>query len=311
MLSHDPPNSHRSQHSAEQSQESQRSHQYPTRHSVMANAYQADAQHVLHNGVPPAIDKFADASPPTYGVPQSAHPRKNVAFELLFDDRSAYRARLPMRVQIFPHDTTDSIVTTVKNFYGLYEGAAKGVSFEDEEGNTLIARYENFKNDMIVYVRVIADYAEPWQPHERPLRLLPTPTSAQRTPHLEAGFEMPPPQLAQGLNYGQATSRPSSRLARRKSVSPGIGSNRRSGSVQKSRSRPGVKSREDTFQPAFEENNNDVLREYSSSDGEGGSVTSSRKARNEQLASAEISLENIVEGGRRQRAKFESSVSFI
>ncbi len=49
---------------------------------------------------------------------------------------------------------------------------------------------------------------------------------------------------------------------------------------------------------------------YNSSDDEGGSVTSSRKARNEQLASAEISEKNIVEGGRRQaqRAKFESSV---
>ena len=64
-----------------------------------------------------------------------------------------------MRVQIYPHDTTESIVTTVKNFYGLYAGpgGAKGVSFEDEQGNTLIARYENLRNNMIVYVRVIEE----------------------------------------------------------------------------------------------------------------------------------------------------------
>jgi hypothetical protein len=46
---------------------------------------------------------------------------------------------------------------------------------------------------------------------------------------------------------------------------------------------------------------------YSSSDNGRDSVTSSRKAKSE-LASAEISLDNIVEGGRRKRAKFESSV---
>jgi hypothetical protein len=35
----------------------------------------------------------------------------------------------------------------------------------------------------------------------------------------------------------------------------------------------------------------------------------SRRSRKEQVASAEISVDNIVEGGRRKRAKFDSSVS--
>ena len=45
---------------------------------------------------------------------------------------------------------------------------------------------------------------------------------------------------------------------------------------------------------------------YSDSDGGNGSVTSSRR---EAHVSAEISVNNIVEGGRRKRAKFDSSVS--
>ena len=98
---------------------------------------------------------------------QTATP-KSVAFELLFTDSPQYRARLPMRVQIYPHDTTDSIVTTVKNFYGLYSSptCSKGVSFEDEQSNTLIARYENFRNNMVVYVRVIEEPAQ--NPAEEP-----------------------------------------------------------------------------------------------------------------------------------------------
>jgi hypothetical protein len=45
---------------------------------------------------------------------------------------------------------------------------------------------------------------------------------------------------------------------------------------------------------------------YSDSDGGHGSVTSSRKARSEMTA--DISLGNILQEGRRKRAKFESSV---
>ena len=311
MLSQEPLRPLRSQQASEVLQlESQRPHQYATRHSATSNGHQPDGLHALNTNIQPRPDNFSPNARANYSVPPSPHPPKNVAFELLFDDRTNYRARLPMRVQIFPHDTTDSIVTTVKNFYGLYEGTAKGVSFEDEQGNTLIARYENFRNEMIVYVRVIPDYSQNWQPNDGPPSHIATPTSAQRTPHLEAGFEMLPPQPAHALTINQPTSRPPSRAARKQSASPGLGGNRRSQSVQKSKPRLGPKTREDGAQAHIDDNSNEAFKEYSSSDGEGGSVTSSRKARNEQLASAEISLENIVEGGRRQRAKFESSVGF-
>ena len=42
------------------------------------------------------------------GSPSQSLPPKNVAFELCFQDGPQYRARLPMRVQIYPHDNTES-----------------------------------------------------------------------------------------------------------------------------------------------------------------------------------------------------------
>ena len=313
LLSHDPPRPVRLQEAAETPQhEPPRAHQYPTRHAVMSNNITLDTQ---RDSTPPSNHSYGknhQNTPAGYSLSPVSPTPKNVAFELLFDGGSNNRARLPMRVQIWAHDTTDSIVTTVKNFYGLYEGAAKGVSFEDERGNTLIARYENFQNNMTVYVRVIPNLSPVWQPHDQ-IPASVSPINAQRMSQLNEGFHMLPPQPApaQILDYGQPISRPASRVARKQSASPRPGKGRRSVSAQKARSRSGMMSREGSSQGLPHELNSDAVKGYSSSDGEGGSATSSRKARSEQLASAEISLDNILEGNRRKRAKFESSVSVV
>lgn len=194
------------------------------------------------------------ASPSAGGSmsPRQAAAPKNVAFELLFMDSPQYRARLPMRVQIYPHDATESIVTTVKNFYGLYSNAttSKGVSFEDEHGNTLIARYENFTNNMNVYVRVI---------EEGPVVPANYGSSSFHTAMPGAAAAAPEGYYTDG--YHQSTDR----VARPRSRSP-LG----------------------------------MVRDDLS---ESASVTSK-----EQLGTTDISVDNIVEGGRRKRAKFESSV---
>jgi hypothetical protein len=52
----------------------------------------------------------------------------------------------------------------------------------------------------------------------------------------------------------------------------------------------------------------DSMHGCSDSDGGQSSITGSRKARSEQFASAEISLENVLQDGRRNRPKFDSSV---
>ncbi|KAL8698791.1 MAG: hypothetical protein Q9224_001693 [Gallowayella concinna] len=306
LLSHDAPPPQPLPTPVGVQQNQQRAHHYPTRHSVSNNTQSVfrepdgPASHDqgyngrAHEGQAMYDSSIATASP------------KNVAFVLLFGGPNA-RARLPMRVRIFPHDTTDSILTTVKNFYGLYDGAATGVSFEDERGNTLIARYENLRNDMIVYVRVVPDYSPPQIQHGHSEWTSTSPIGSGRAPRLEEAFQMPPPAQLSHHNVHEPVSRPGSRLARERSLSPRTGRNRRSVSAQKHRSHSGFKSRETSLPRTMEEPHSDGMNIYSDSDGAGGSVTSSRKARSEQLASAEISVDNIVEGGRRKRAKFESS----
>ncbi|KAF1969082.1 hypothetical protein BU23DRAFT_582863 [Bimuria novae-zelandiae CBS 107.79] len=217
--------------------------------------------------------------------PTKSPQPKQVSFELLLLPQSPqHKARLPMRVNIFPHDTTDSIITTVKNFYGLYE--RKGVVFEDRHGNTLIARYENFAHNMIVYVRVTAE-----DPDIEEYQSVSHHSLSPRRPRLDEAFQMLPP--ARHL---------------RQSESPQPGRGRRSASAISNtrRIRAAAKSRGPSSHGSFADANGDA-NGYSDSENGDASVTSSRRSRKEQVASAEISVENIVEGGRRKRAKFDSS----
>lgn len=282
-------------------QDQQHVHPYPTRHSVSNQSYTPLNQQPLVN----EGQGLQASSAGNNQLPAGPAP-KTVTFELLFDGAANYRARLPLKVQIWPHDTTDSIVTTVKNFYGLYEGYASGFNFEDASGHILIARYENFLNDMFVYVRAHFDNSRSVQPYEPTPYQSASPHSDHRYPQLEEGFQMPPPQ--QVLNYGQSYSRSSSRVARKRSASPRTARVGRATSSQKGRSRSGLKSTDGSVLGSFDDTNNDAMNGYSSSDGGAGSISGSRKARSEQFARAEISLENVLEGGRRKRAKFESSV---
>ena len=312
LLSHEPPPRRRSDiMNCDGQQDVQRAHQYPTRHSTTStNSCNEQQRYGIPQGTPP----YAIPPPNNLGSfslsPTKTDP-KNITFELLFNGDSHYRARLPMKVQIFPHDNTEGIVSTVKNFFGLYHGSIAGVSFEDGQGNTLIASYDNFANGMTVYVRVIADLSQSYTTDDPQTSPPLVQIKPERTPHLEEGFQMPPPTSVTNLNHAQQLSRPASRLARKQSSSPQLNGAQRSASVQKGRSRPSLmrESRENSFQARLDELNSDNQKSYGSSDGDAASVTSSFRARNEHLASAEISEVNIVEGGRRQKAKFDSSVS--
>jgi hypothetical protein len=250
-----------------------------------------DSEHCGPNG----IDHL---SSPTTILP------KNVSFELLLDENSKVRARIPMRVQIFPHDTTDSIVTTVKNFYGIYDGAAGGVSFEDENGTTLIARYENLRNNMTVYVRVIPVHAYNDGYEDHYYRT--SPLDGRKRLSLGEPFQMVPNQPSHIHEYVRPPSRPLSRVARNRSISPSNGS-RRSASQNKGRA-GGAKSRGSSTHGSLAD---DGVAGSSDSDGGQGSVSGSKKSRTDQFASADISMDNILQDGRRKRPKFDSSVSLI
>lgn len=249
---------------------------------------------------PTTMEVMNPVSPST--LKQSgATPPKKVTFELLLDEATNTRARIPMRVLINPHDTTDSIIATVKNWYGIYEG--HGVSFEDMHGNTLIARYENVVHDMVVYVRIISGHPYPSSapPYTQQYgTILPEP---QRRLSLGEPFQMPPPHPV--LDHTQAPSRPTSRLARKRSASPPNAGRGRSISQQKRGSRSELRSRNSSTHGSHHD---EAMNGYSDSDGGQSSITGSRKARSEQFASAEISLENVLQDGRRNRPKFDSSV---
>ena len=308
MLSHDIQPRRRSDIVATDSQqESQKAHQYPTRHSTHSTPFVHEMHQYSTPHASPAYSLHPRESPDGYGrSPIKADP-KHITFELIFNGDLRNRARLPMKVQIFPHDNTDGIVSTVKNFFGLYDEALGGVSFEDVTGNTLIASYENFENSMTVYVRVSPGPVPSWQTHQETL------SHPEHLPQLEEGFRMPPPHSTQLVHPSQSVSRPSSRPGRLQSGSPQMYGSQRAPSLPKSRVRTGIKREglDTSFQQRLEELNSEAIKGYNSSDGDAASATSSFRARNEHLASAEISEANIVEGGRRQKAKFESSVRLL
>ncbi|KAK3994685.1 hypothetical protein QBC44DRAFT_38531 [Cladorrhinum sp. PSN332] len=230
-------------------------------------------------------------------------PAKQVAFKLVLDETTHYTARLPLRVKIYPHDTTESIVSTVKSFYGIYNSPSmnRGISFEDGDGNILIAQYENFYNGMDIFVR-LRDELPPVSSHYGSHSYLP----ASHPPHSyynsdNYNRQPPPPPYEQ-----QPSARPNSGASQMRSPSPGSGRGRRSASTgngnaanKKGRSRSS-KNRSQ----AGGDNINESFNGYSSGDGAPGSASGRSR---EHLGNTNISLDNIVEGGRRKRPKFESS----
>ncbi len=218
-----------------------------------------------------------------------SHAAKSVCFELLLDDRSKTRARIPLRVLVNTHDTTESIMTTVKSFYGIYDG--NGVSFQDAAGNTLIPSYDNFNHDTTVYVRSVAGQAQPAQPVANGQESPPRPT-------LGEPFSMLPPR---GKEHSQSpTRRSSSRNISKRSVSPCRDRGRRSNSQQQRGSH--ADSRNSSAHGSYRDN------DLSDSDAGQSSISGSRKARSEQFASSEISAANVLLDGRRGQPIFDSSV---
>ena len=220
----------------------------------MAPAYESDSYSVSPRTT---STTSTTSTTPTY---------KQVTFSLS-------EARFPLRVLIYPHDSTESIVTTVKNFYGLYHTGREGISFEDDNGNTMIARYENFHNHQQVNIRII----------ENPRGLSPC--------HDHADDE--------GSNH--YASRPPLRTSQTGSPSLNGTRGRRSASTAVA----GKKGRSRSSKPMHGDHD-DSVNGYSSGDGASGSVSGKNK---ELIGNTDISVENIVEGGRRKRARvFQSSV---
>lgn len=236
-----------------------------------------------------AMDTIYPSTETTETVAAPPPVQKKVTFTLLLS-HSRRRARLPMTVHIFPHDSTDSIVSTVRNFFGLYDRS--GLAFEDDQGTTLIARYENFTPDMNVNIRITSEERDmrDYSPNRAPE---PSPRRAR----LEDKTMMLPPNGGSRDAVRNSLRSPHGR----RSTSACANHNSRPELANKNRGPSSHGSFADTVD----------YNEGSDSDGGSASVTSSRRSKKALVASAEISEENIVEGGRRKRQKFLSSVSSI
>lgn len=276
------------QNAASAADTKKQNHQYPTRHGGMASDEQYDAKPSFGTGQRSL--RGSNGAAAMSGYPRGSPAKKDqrhVVFQLIDPKDPRIQARLPMRVMIQPHDTTESIITTVKNFYGLYE---YGVSFENKDGIGIIAAFDNFENDMTVYVRTVAP---------PPSIVADQRDSASPKKLLGAAFEMRPP--SHSLNH--SPSRTAHRSAGARSVSPQSDIGRRSLSAAPSGKPRPIRTKS---------KDNSVVGDadgYSSGDNENASVTSSRRSKVEEIK-AEITVDNIVEGGRRKRA-FESSVSAL
>jgi hypothetical protein len=122
--------------------------EHPSKYST-SQPLQDTAQAALADVSGDVVDKGPETILKARG---NSNSPKHVMFELLMDE--AQNGRLPMRVLINTQDRTDSIVATVKDFYGISEN--RGVSFEDSKGNLLVPSYENFEDSMVVVVRTAA-----------------------------------------------------------------------------------------------------------------------------------------------------------
>ena len=182
------------------------------------------------------------------------------------------------------HDSTDSIIEAVKHLFGVsrqYGGYEPGVSLEDADGLAFIPSHENFEDGMTVYVRIQESYGR----HPYNLR------------------------QSQGMSNG--TSR-SSAYPTSRSVSPHSRGRRStsatailmSGGHGRSLKRAALYQDADIDHDWSENQWSYTLpqQSYLPEDEE------EMRAKAASVASADISVENIVEGGRRKRPKFSSDV---
>lgn len=196
---------------------------------------------------------------------------KEVTFVHINED--GLRGRIPFRVNITPSDSVDDIISTVKNFFGIYNGGSIG--FEDSKGKMFIPRYENFTIGGTAFVRGTSF------PAGDPDRFTPA-GSATQSP-VKNPFPMLPPASNQPLRPAFGAMSPPPTFRRGTSAS-------------------GTRSKGTTPTP-FQ--GGPIKTEDSGDDSDAASGKSSRRG----VLSADVSLDNIVEGSRRKRAKFDSSVS--
>lgn len=190
----------------------------------------------------------------------------------------------PKTFYIRPHDTTDSIMDTVKHLFGMSRQYDLGISLEDADGLSFIPSYENFLDGMPVYVRI-----------EDSLRS----NLVYRHPY--------------NLRQSQGMSNRSSAFPTSRSVSPQSNGRRSTsatvmqlyGGRGRSLKRSALHLDSDAEQEMIQQDGLWYRLPHQSLLPEDEEEPRTKAA---SVASADISVENIVEGSRRKRPKFSSDV---
>lgn len=246
--------------------------------SLLADAFPQRNQQIVN--LPPVT-----ATPQTHGcamTPKSLSPNtgtKAVYFRLRNSQND------PKMFQIRPHDTTDSIMDTVKHMLGVSRQYDLGVSLEDEHETSFIPSYDNFIDGMTVYVRIEETISHNYiHRHSYNLR--------------QGGSN------GAGSNSSRSYDYPASR-----SVSPNSRGRRSTSATGRQRSLKRASLHQDADDDRYSEDFSPdgqwyglppqqfLPDDYEGSRTKAGSV-----------ASADISVENILEGSRRKRPKFSADV---
>ncbi|KAF2759109.1 hypothetical protein EJ05DRAFT_499534 [Pseudovirgaria hyperparasitica] len=261
---------------------------YATRHSTTTEAgfeqqYPSTRDEIHHDrrlpgltqlDIPPSSSSFSSGTTQQNNASSAnSETPKHVRFIHLLD--GGERSRLALSTNINAHDTTQSIIDAVRNFFGLFTGR---LGFEDESGCHIIPSYNNFGHGGTIFLR-----GEPEETNnaahlqtEAPLQ---SPTKT---------FPMLPPASNQPL------SRPGSRISSGIQLAPGF------------EFTPQVSpTKNESFgcnPPGYVEHRgtDEWIMRLPAGSVEDPNGTGSK------IASADISEANIVDGGRRKRAKFDT-----
>jgi len=192
----------------------------------------------------------------------------------------------PKTFHIRPHDTTDSIMDTVKHLFGMSRQYDLGISLEDADGLSFIPSYDNFVHGMPVYVR-IEDSVRGGLAYRHP-------------------YNLRQPQGVSTRSSAFPTSRsvsPQTR-GRRSASATGVQLN---GSHGRSLKRPALCLDSDTELDMVQHDG--PWRRLPHPPSLLPEDEEEPRTKAASVASADISVENIVEGSRRKRPKFSSDVS--
>jgi hypothetical protein len=225
---------------------------------------------------PPAVTSTTPHSNGSVMTPKSLSPNgdcKAVSFRL----RDSHCEPKPFYIR--PHDTTDSIMDTVKHLFGLSRQYDLGISLEDADGLSFIPSYDNFTDGMTVDVRI---------------------------------EESLPNNYAYRHSYNLRQSQGVSRYPNSRSVSPQSRGRRSTSATRMQMGSGRGRSLKRSAMYLDHEADQEVYRDavwyqlaHQSLMPDDEEEPRTKAA---SVASADISVENIVEGSRRKRPKFSSDV---